>query len=55
MVAAPHLVIAHRLSTVQRSIASCLRQGKHRREGTHQQLIRRDLGVYRRLFENQAL
>jgi ATP-binding cassette subfamily B protein len=50
------LVIAHRLSTV-RALDRLLvfDKGKIVEEGTHEQLIRRQNGIYRRLFERQAL
>jgi ATP-binding cassette subfamily B protein len=50
------LVIAHRLSTV-RALDRLLvfDKGKIVEEGDHQALIRRSDGIYRRLFERQAL
>ncbi|MBZ9935515.1 ABC transporter ATP-binding protein/permease [Mesorhizobium sp. BR1-1-16] len=50
------IVIAHRLSTV-RSMDRLLvfERGKIAEEGTHDVLVRRDSGIYRRLFERQAL
>ena len=50
------LVIAHRLSTV-RALDRILVFDKGRivEEGDHMALIRRDGGIYRRLFEKQAL
>ncbi len=50
------LVIAHRLSTV-RALDRLLvmDRGKVVEEGSHELLIRRPNGVYRRLFERQAL
>ena len=50
------LVIAHRLSTV-RALDRLLVFDKGRivEEGTHEQLIRLNGGIYRRLFERQAL
>ncbi|WP_404405463.1 ABC transporter ATP-binding protein [Pelagibacterium halotolerans] len=50
------LVIAHRLSTV-RALDRILVFDKGRiiEEGTHDSLIRTDKGIYRRLFERQAL
>ena len=50
------LVIAHRLSTV-RALDRLLvfDKGKIVEEGNHEQLIRLNGGVYRRLFERQAL
>ncbi|WP_188824914.1 ABC transporter ATP-binding protein [Brucella endophytica] len=56
MVGRTTLVIAHRLSTV-RSLDRLLvfDRGKVIEEGNHAALIRRKDGVYRRLFERQAL
>ncbi|WP_309086475.1 ABC transporter ATP-binding protein [Chelativorans sp.] len=56
MVGRTTLVIAHRLSTV-RSLDRLLVFDKGRviEEGDHAQLIRRQGGIYRRLFERQAL
>jgi ATP-binding cassette, subfamily B, bacterial len=50
------LVIAHRLSTV-RALDRILvfDRGRIVEEGDHGSLIRRDGGIYRRLFERQAL
>ena len=50
------LVIAHRLSTV-RALDRLLvfDKGKIAEEGNHEQLIRLNGGIYRRLFERQAL
>jgi ATP-binding cassette subfamily B protein len=50
------LVIAHRLSTV-RALDRLLvfDKGRIAEEGSHEQLIRRPGGIYRRLFERQAL
>jgi ATP-binding cassette, subfamily B, bacterial len=50
------LVIAHRLSTV-RALDRLLvfDKGRIAEEGSHEQLIRRQGGIYRRLFERQAL
>ncbi|OZI65973.1 ABC transporter ATP-binding protein [Bordetella genomosp. 1] len=50
------LVIAHRLSTV-RALDRLLvmAHGRVIEEGTHAELVRRDQGLYRRLFERQAL
>jgi ATP-binding cassette subfamily B protein len=50
------IVIAHRLSTV-RMLDRILvfEQGKIVEEGTHDELVRRECGTYRRLFERQAL
>jgi ATP-binding cassette, subfamily B, bacterial len=50
------IVIAHRLSTVRMLdrilVFEC---GQVVEEGTHEELVRRDGGTYRRLFERQAL
>jgi len=56
MVGRTTLVIAHRLSTV-RSLDRLLVFDKGRvvEEGDHDELIRLDGGIYRRLFERQAL
>ncbi len=56
MVGRTTIVIAHRLSTV-RSLDRLLVFDKGRviEEGTHEQLVARDGGTYRRLFERQAL
>jgi ATP-binding cassette subfamily B protein len=56
MVGRTTIVIAHRLSTV-RSLDRLLvfDKGKIVEEGTHDQLVQRDGGIYRRLFERQAL
>lgn len=56
MVGRTTLVIAHRLSTV-RSLDRLLvfDHGRVIEEGDHAALIRRENGVYRRLFERQAL
>ncbi|MBB3929453.1 ATP-binding cassette subfamily B protein [Kaistia hirudinis] len=50
------IVIAHRLSTV-RSMDRLLvfERGTIAEEGTHEVLVKRDGGIYRRLFERQAL
>jgi ATP-binding cassette subfamily B protein len=50
------IVIAHRLSTV-RALDRLLvfDDGKILEEGTHEALVRRDGGIYRKLFERQAL
>ena len=50
------IVIAHRLSTV-RMLDRILvfDRGRVVEEGTHEELVRRDGGTYRRLFERQAL
>ena len=56
MVGRTTIVIAHRLSTV-RALDRLLVFDKGRvvEEGTHAELVRRDGGIYRRLFEKQAL
>jgi ATP-binding cassette subfamily B protein len=56
MVGRTTLVIAHRLSTV-RALDRLLvfDKGKIVEEGNHEQLIRLNGGIYRRLFERQAL
>jgi ATP-binding cassette subfamily B protein len=56
MVGRTTLVIAHRLSTV-RALDRLLvfDRGRIVEEGDHQELIRIDNGIYRRLFERQAL
>jgi len=56
MVGRTTIVIAHRLSTV-RALDRLLvfDKGKVVEEGTHEALVKRDGGVYRRLFERQAL
>jgi ATP-binding cassette subfamily B protein len=56
MVGRTTIVIAHRLSTV-RALDRLLvfDKGKVVEEGTHEQLVQRDGGIYRRLFERQAL
>jgi len=56
MVGRTTLVIAHRLSTV-RSLDRLLvfDGGKIVEEGTHAELVKRPDGIYRRLFERQAL
>ncbi|MBN3855984.1 ABC transporter ATP-binding protein [Paraburkholderia sp. Ac-20340] len=50
------VVVAHRLSTV-RSLDRLLvlERGRVAEEGTHDALVRRENGLYRRLFERQAL
>ena len=49
-------IIAHRLSTVRAARpAARLRPGPHRRGRPHEPLVRLDGGIYRRLFERQAL
>jgi ATP-binding cassette subfamily B protein len=56
MVGRTTIVIAHRLSTV-RALDRLLvfEKGKIVEEGTHESLVGRDGGIYRRLFERQAL
>lgn len=56
MVGRTTIVIAHRLSTV-RALDRLLvfDTGKVVEEGTHEQLVKRPDGIYRRLFERQAL
>lgn len=56
MVGRTTIVIAHRLSTV-RALDRLLvfEGGEIVEEGTHEALVRRDGGIYRRLFERQAL
>jgi len=56
MVGRTTIVIAHRLSTV-RALDRLLVFDKGRivEEGTHETLVTRDGGIYRRLFERQAL
>ena len=56
MVGRTTIVIAHRLSTV-RALDRLLvfDVGKVVEEGTHEQLVKRPEGIYRRLFERQAL
>jgi ATP-binding cassette subfamily B protein len=50
------IIIAHRLSTV-RALDRILvfERGRIAEEGTHTQLVRRERGIYRSLFEKQAL
>ncbi|MBP0590133.1 ABC transporter ATP-binding protein [Paraburkholderia sp. LEh10] len=56
MVGRTTLVVAHRLSTVRAlDRLLVLDKGRVVEEGSHEQLIRIDDGVYRRLFERQAL
>ena len=56
MVGRTTLVIAHRLSTVRAlDRLLVLDRGRVIEEGTHAELVRRDQGLYRRLFERQAL
>jgi ATP-binding cassette subfamily B protein len=56
MVGRTTIVIAHRLSTV-RALDRLLvfDKGRIAEEGTHEQLVDLDYGIYRRLFERQAL
>ncbi|TIO90497.1 MAG: ABC transporter ATP-binding protein, partial [Mesorhizobium sp.] len=56
MVGRTTLVIAHRLSTV-RALDRLLvfDRGRIIEEGSHDELIRLNGGIYRRLFERQAL
>lgn len=56
MVGRTTLVIAHRLSTV-RALDRLLvfERGRIIEEGNHAALVRLDCGIYRRLFELQAL
>jgi ATP-binding cassette, subfamily B, bacterial len=56
MVGRTSIVIAHRLSTV-RMLDRILvfDRGRVVEEGTHEELVRREGGTYRRLFERQAL
>jgi ATP-binding cassette subfamily B protein len=56
MVGRTTIVIAHRLSTV-RALDRLLvfDRGRIVEEGTHETLVARDGGIYRRLFERQAL
>jgi ATP-binding cassette subfamily B protein len=56
MVGRTTIVIAHRLSTV-RSLDRLLvfEKGTIAEEGTHEALVNREGGIYRRLFEKQAL
>ena len=50
------LVIAHRLSTVTAlDRLLVFERGRVQEEGTHHQLVRLSGGIYRRLFERQAL
>ncbi len=56
MIGRTTFIIAHRLSTVQAlDRLLVFDKGKIVEEGTHDQLIMRDHGVYRQLFERQAL
>jgi ATP-binding cassette subfamily B protein len=48
------IVIAHRLSTIQGADKILvMHKGKIREVGTHQELIKRDDGIYRKLYELQ--
>jgi len=50
------IIIAHRLSTVQKvDRILVFDRGRIVEQGTHAQLLARDGGAYRRLFESQAL
>jgi len=50
------IIVAHRLSTVQRvDRILVFDQGRIVEQGTHAELLARDDGYYRRLFESQAL
>ncbi|MCP3713936.1 ABC transporter ATP-binding protein [Paraburkholderia sp. CNPSo 3281] len=50
------VVVAHRLSTVRAlDRLLVLERGRVAEEGTHDALVRRENGLYRRLFERQAL
>jgi ATP-binding cassette subfamily B protein len=56
MIGRTAIVIAHRLSTVQAMDRILVFEtGRVVEEGTHLQLVHRDNGIYRRLFERQAL
>ncbi|MCO8648900.1 ATP-binding cassette domain-containing protein, partial [Burkholderia multivorans] len=56
MIGRTTLVVAHRLSTVRAlDRLLVLDRGRVIEEGSHDELIRIDGGVYRRLFERQAL
>lgn len=56
MVGRTTVVIAHRLSTVRAlDRLLVLDRGRVVEEGTHDALVRRENGLYRRLFERQAL
>jgi ATP-binding cassette, subfamily B, bacterial len=56
MVGRTTIVIAHRLSTVQAlDRLLVFDKGKIVEEGTHAELVKRDGGIYRRLFEQQTL
>ncbi|MEQ1770004.1 MAG: ATP-binding cassette domain-containing protein, partial [Devosia sp.] len=56
MVGRTTIIVAHRLSTV-RSLDRLLvfDKGVIAEEGRHEELVRLDGGIYRRLFERQAL
>ena len=50
------LVIAHRLSTVRDAdVVVCVRDGVCAESGTHEELLAREGGVYRRLVEKQLV
>ncbi|CAM2158532.1 MULTISPECIES: ABC transporter ATP-binding protein [Paraburkholderia] len=56
MVGRTTVVVAHRLSTVRAlDRLLVLERGRIVEEGTHDALVRRENGLYRRLFERQAL
>jgi ATP-binding cassette subfamily B protein len=56
MVGRTAIVIAHRLSTVQKlDRILVFDRGRIVEEGDHISLIRSENGIYRRLFERQAL
>jgi ATP-binding cassette subfamily B protein len=56
MVGRTTLVVAHRLSTVRAlDRLLVLDKGKVIEEGSHEALIQLEKGLYRRLFERQAL
>ncbi len=56
MIGRTAIVIAHRLSTVQAMDRILVFEtGRVVEEGTHLHLVHRDNGIYRRLFERQAL
>ena len=48
------LIIAHRLSTIQHSDKILvMHKGEIRESGTHRSLLRKENGIYRRLYEIQ--
>jgi ATP-binding cassette subfamily B protein len=56
MVGRTSIVIAHRLSTVRMMDRILIfDRGRVVEEGKHEELVRREGGIYRRLFERQAL